>query len=333
MTDRHCERGEAIRCKVLDCFVASRSARFRTALLAMAMVAVAGAPSAHAETPTICGGQAVPLRIDDSGSPIAHLKLAGKDSDFLIDTGSTMSIVNADTFGILPHTHATLRDFSLPTVSEGYFAAWDWLAHDRNIIGTDILRTRTIEIHYGPADPYLALSAAQCPDGAPEKAGFARIDQQGYYGANESHKPPLPVVFVRIGRVTAPFYLDTGRGDFVDGGLLAVNQPYHDLLAKDGVAMNHIKTSHVSDCRGEDSEADVVRMNGRIIILSRTGGAELASYDAPPLMVLPEGAVCGNRNGPTPPFGLIGSSFLKKWGTVIIDPFTEAVWIKADRAG
>jgi len=214
-------------------------------------------------------------------------------------------------------------------VAEGSFQVWDWLAHDRSIIGTDILRTRTVEIHYGPSTPYLALSEGPCAAAALEGAGFVRIDQKGYYGIGETHKPALPVVFVRIGRVTAPFFLDTGRADFGDGGLLAVSEPYHDLLEKDGVAMRHASTSHISDCRGEDSEAQVVRTSEPLTILARAGGAELAHYDSPPLMVLPEGSVCGNRNAPTQPFGLIGSSFLRKWGTVIIDPFAQALWIKA----
>ena len=297
-------------------------------LLAMTIAALAA--SARADPQPVCGGLTVPLHLDQSGSPIAHLALAGKEGDFLIDTGSTISIVDADAFGILPHQRVTLKGFSLPTVAEGSFQVWDWLAHDRSIIGTDILRTRTVEIHYGPSEPYLALSEGSCAAAALEGAGFARIDQKGFYGAESRRKPNLPVVFVRIGRVTALFYLDTGRGDFTDGGLLAISEPYHDLLAKDGVAMDHVRTSHVSDCRGEDSEAEVVRTpGGRMAILSRVGGAEVASYDAPPLMVLPEGAVCGNRNAPTQPFGLIGASFLRKWGTVIIDPFAQALWIKA----
>jgi hypothetical protein len=36
----------------------------------------------------------------------------------------------------------------------------------------------------------------------------------------------------------------------------------------------------------------------------------------------------GNRDAPPKPFGLLGSSFLRKWGTVIIDPFSHAVWLK-----
>jgi hypothetical protein len=304
----------------------NRLDRFVAALLAMTVVAFATV--ARADPHPLCGGQWVALHIDQSGSPIAHLALAGKEGDFLIDTGSTMSIVNADSFGIIPHSLVTLKGFSLPTVAEASFRAWDWLAHDRSIIGTDILRTRTIEIRYGPSEPYLALSDGPCAAAGLESAGFARIDQRGYYGIDETHKPALPVVFVRIGTVTAPFFLDTGRADFGDGGLLAVSEPYRDLLAKAGVAMRHVTTSHISDCRGEDSEAEVVRLTERLGIRGQAGGADLASYDTPSLLVLPDGAVCGNRDAPAKPFGLLGSSFLRKWGTVIIDPFSHAVWLK-----
>jgi len=286
--------------------------------------------AAPVQAQSLCGGASVPLLIDQSGSPIAHLSLDGRDSDFLIDTGSTLSIIDAYTFRIFQHERVTLKGFTLPTVTEGSFQVWHWLAHGRGIIGTDILRTRTVEIHYGPSAPYLALSEGPCAAAALEAAGFARIDQQGYYGTEATHaKPTLPVVFVRIGRVTAPFYLDSGRADFADGGLLAVNRPYHDLLEKDGIRMERYSTSHVSDCRGRASEADVVRTSSvRLAILSRSGGAELANYDVPNLMVLPEGSMCGKAEELAQPFGLIGSSFLSKWGTIIIDPFSESVWFK-----
>lgn len=285
---------------------------------------------ARADDQTVCGGQSVPLQIDQAGSPIAHLSLDGRDSDFLIDTGSTLSIIDAYTFRIFQSERVTLKGFTLPTVNEGSFQVWHWLAHGRSIIGTDILRTRTVEIHYGPSEPYLALSDGPCSAPTLETAGFARIDQQGYYGTEALHKKTtLPVVFVRIGRVSAPFYLDSGRADFADGGLLAVNGPYHDLLEKDGVAMERYSTSHVSDCRGRASEADVVRTKSvQLAILSGLGGAEVASYDVPKLMVMPEGSMCGRADELARPFGLIGSSFLRKWGTVVIDPFNEAVWIK-----
>jgi hypothetical protein len=310
----------------------STSSGFRAAALLLIIILgfCAAGSDAKAESPSLCGGESVPLHIDESGSPIARLGLDGRESDFLIDTGSTLSIIDAYTFRIFQNDQVTLKGFTLPTISEGSFRVWHWLAHGRSIIGTDILRMRTVEIHYGPSDPYLALSDGPCSAPTLETAGFARIDEQGYYGTEATHKKPtLPVVFVRIGKVTAPFYLDSGRADFADGGLLAVNEPYRNLLERDGVSMELYSTSHVSDCRGRASEADVVTTRSvNLAILSAEGGAELASYDVPKLMVMPEGSMCGKAEELARPFGLIGSSFLRKWGTVIIDPFSEAVWIK-----
>ncbi len=190
----------------------------RAALSLLALVLLA-AP-AEAKPEMLCPGEVVPLDISAAYSPFTLMRLGGREGYFQIDTGSTYSTIDARIFGRTLGAAVTLADSSFPTIAGGQFRVLDFAAMtapgrgQAGQIGTDFLGRRTAEFHYEAPQPYLVISEHPCSSDALAAAGFVAVGQRGYFGADPSHRLPqmdnLPVMFIHIGGVTAPVWIDSG---------------------------------------------------------------------------------------------------------------------------
>jgi hypothetical protein len=65
-------------------------------------------------------------------------------------------------------------------------------------------------------------------------------------------------------------------------------------------------------------------------ITTREGKAVFA-YDSPLLEVKPTPTACGGIATKPEPMGQIGAEYLKRWGTFVLDPLNEQVWVRQVR--
>jgi hypothetical protein len=299
----------------------------------------------------VCAGAVFDLILDPPHHgyvPFIGLELAGRRGFFMIDTGATLSSANSDIFGEARDEDETLRGFSFPDTAEAAFfrrrfAPGPFGAELLGIVGSDILMDHRIELHYDAPTPFLVVGARSCAP-EPRAAAFVPIDQRGYYSAIPEHAAPdiahVPTVFLRIGDVAAPAQLDSGFADALapgsgnDGlpaggvGEAQVNDAFLDRLQAMGVATAPAGTIRQTNCRLARFEVETLRVTGLPLeITAGIGGPPLFAYRAPVLQ-RKKNTECGGIGDYAAAFGLIGASYLKNWGTVVIDPWAEQLWIR-----
>src|SRR5215831_914620 len=289
---------------------------------------------ASAET-AICAGSVVRLETLNS-RPFAQMRLGSHQGYFLIDTGASFSQVDGRLFDVVVGNTVKLEGLSLPTFTWGTFRARDFTGFDRftpgghqaGIIGTDCLSLRTVELHYETEQPYMALSRLGCAAKRMTAAGFIAVDQRGYYSHDTSHLTVVrgsnsPVIFLRIGGVSFPAWIDTGWGS--QTGLVAINEKVLDALRHAGVPMHSLSTMNTVRCDGPH-DYEVWQVDGAPLEFSDRGGRRLFKYDLPILVVYTPDT-CGGPAKAGIPFGLIPALFLSWWGPLIIDGPNERVWV------
>jgi len=206
-----------------------------------------------------------------------------------------------------------------------------------------VLSTRTVEFHYEATHPYLVLSTQQCDPKVFEDAGFVAIEQQGY-GASEAwrswlasevkpnadiaRRSNLPIVYARIGKVIAPFWLDTGFGDRAARNIpIQINRAILTQLRDTGVALKRAGSVMISDCQGNHATDALWQVDDAPIVFTNAQGQMLFAYDLPTLQLRGKTA-CGTIGDWPESIGAVGTLFLPRWGTVVFDGPNRRVWVR-----
>jgi hypothetical protein len=293
---------------------------------------------------TVCPGSSIPLDVSVAATPHVRLQLAGRSGNFLVDTGASASSVDGGTFSLAPGSNAQLDGSTFPTITGGSFAVFDWSSAPApsgglaGVIGTDFLSLRIAEFHYGASEPYLGVSERRCPLRQFEEAGFTPISQEGYYSADPTRLRPntlnIPVIFVRVGSVIAPAQIDSGFSETGSvRGVVQVNEALFADLRNAGMAMipfTEVRFS-ITDCRGNAVTPALWQVKGVPLQVTTREGNTLFEYEEALLEVKPTSTACGGIATSSEPMGQVGAEYLRRWGTVVLDPFNEQVWLKAAR--
>jgi hypothetical protein len=301
-------------------------------------------PAAAFAQSAVCPGGSVALDLSVDATPHVHMRLGAHDGNFLIDTGASASSVDARIFGLEPGSKIRIDGSSFPTVAAGNFAVFDW-SHApappgglAGVIGTDFLSLRIAEFHYDARPPYLAVSQQRCPARQFEEAGFTAISQEGYYSTDPTrlrpNTPDIPVVFVRFGSVIAPAQIDSGFSESGSvRGVVQINETLFTDLRNAGIIMIPFTevTFSITDCRGNRSVPALWRVQGAPLQITTREGEAVFTYDSPLLEVKPSPTACGGIATGAEPMGQIGAAYLERWGTFVLDPFNEQVWVKKAR--
>ena len=316
-------------------------ALLRVSLAAAALLAQLAAPS-WAKNETFCGGTEVPLTVTPLHSPYVRGSVGGEAGYFQIDTGSSISTVDARIFRRPVGAAILLDRFAFPTFERGRFIALTFGAvpapsDGRQIgqIGTDMLTRRAIEFHYEATPPYLVISDRPCSAAQLQAAGFVSIAQRGYFGHDRSRLGNVidntPVVFMRIGGVTVPAWIDSGFVESTSTGLVQANEPMIDALRKAGVGLSPAGEGKVTNCHGENFTVKLWRVVGVPMQIATEEGHPILTYGAPGLAVAPRNSCSGPGNIDVP-VARIGAAYLNLWGTFVLDALSERVWLSPRRA-
>jgi hypothetical protein len=290
----------------------------------------------------VCPGGAIPLDVSVAATPHVRIELAGRNGNFLVDTGASASSVDGMAFSLTPEANARLEGSTFPTVSGGSFAVFDW-SHApappgglAGVIGTDFLSLRVAEFHYDASEPYLGVSEQRCPPSQFEDAGFTSIAQDGFYSSDPTRLRPntlnIPVVFIRVGSVVAPAQIDSGFSETGNvRGVVQINEALLAALRNAGIAMTPFTevTFSVADCRGNVFVPALWQVQGAPLQITTREGKALVEYEQLLLEVKPTPTACGGIATSSEPMGQIGAEYLRRWGTFVLDPFNERVWLKA----
>ena len=277
--------------------------------------------------------------------PHVKIRLGARNGVMLLDTATTISVVDAQTFRLKPESATTLAGSSFPTLQSHTFRVWNQRADDpytpggraMGLIGTDILASRTVTFHFD-AVPRIAVGSERCDPRRLEAAGFAAIEQRGNYPADPRLAPPqpgIPVVYLRIGPVTAVAKVDTGLGEprTLPRGIIGINDALLRQLRNAGVMLTEAGTFSRLDCRGNRVAEPLWRVDGLPLAIVDHDGRALFEYGPPLLRVLaPVSAQCGGGlTAIATPLALIGPAYLLRWGTTIFDGPNGLVWLARQR--
>jgi hypothetical protein len=94
--------------------------RWRAAAMVLMLLTLGAAP-AWTKEETLCPGDVVPLQLSTFHSPFARFRLGGRMGYFQLDTGSTISTVDARMFNRPPGAAVLLDGSSFPTLAGGKF--------------------------------------------------------------------------------------------------------------------------------------------------------------------------------------------------------------------
>jgi hypothetical protein len=290
----------------------------------------------------VCPGGSIPLDISVAATPFVRMQLAGRNGNFLVDTAASVSSVDGAAFSLTPGSNARLEGSTFPTIAGGNFAVFDWSKAPAppgglaGVIGTDFLSLRVAEFHYDAREPYLEVSAQRCPPRQFEDAGFTSISQDGYYSSDPTRLRPntrnIPVVFIRIGSVIAAAQIDSGFGESSGvRGVVQINEALFAALRNAGIAMTPFTeiSFSLTDCRGNVSIPALWQARGVPLQITTGEGKTLRQYEELLLEIKPTPAACGGIATSPEPMGQIGAEYLRRWGSFVLDPFNERVWLKA----
>ncbi len=270
------------------------------------------------------------------------MRLAGRNGNFLVDTGASASSVDGAAFSLTPGSNARLDGSTFPTITGGSFAVFNWSSAPAppgglaGVIGTDFLSLRIAEFHYDASAPSLAVSEQRCPPRQFEDAGFTAIAQDGYYSSDLKRLRPntlnIPVVFIRVGSVIAPAQIDSGFSETGSvRGVVQINDALFAALRNAGVAMSPFTavSFSITDCRGNVAVPALWEVNGAPLQITTPEGKALRQYEELLMEVKPTPTACGGISTSPQPMAQIGAEYLRRWGTFVLDPFNERVWLKA----
>jgi len=302
--------------------------------------------SAHSQPTPFCPGSIIPLNTIADYLPFAHLRVGSVEGWFLLDTATTFGELDAKRYGLKHGARLRVEDASLPTFEAMTFRALDTGGRTApsegaaGSIGTDLFRSRTLEFHYEATPPYAAISRTPCPAATLRSAGFAAIGQAGFYQFGRPGEPrfrdagghglAIPVVFLRIGSVTVPAWIDSGFSEsatYPPPGTIRINQAAFDAISQSGLALSSAGSVENTNCDNQVADEPLWRVGTERLQFVDQDGQAIRDATMPLLQIaLPHS--CGGPGAQTSPLALLGAVYLARWGTAIFDPLNGAVWIR-----
>jgi uncharacterized protein DUF4189 len=300
------------------------------------------ASTAWAADEALCAGTIVPLTVNAAHSPFVRTRLSGQDGYFQVDTGSTISTVDATLFQRPVNSVVVLDNFAFPGLPRGRFTALRFgplpgPPDGRQIgqIGIDLLSRRAVEFHFETTAPYLAIADRPCSADRLRSAGFIAISQRGYFGTDRSRLGGVvdntPVVFIRLGSVTVPAWVDTGFTESNSAGLVQINDLLLQKLRGVGLPLKLRGSGQAINCHGEHLKTELWQVDAAPMQVTTDQGQPLFTYGAPLLAVLPRNSCSGPGNIGVP-VARIGAAYLNWWRTFVLDSISEQVWVSPARA-
>ncbi len=293
--------------------------------------ALSAGPDAAARS---CPDARIPLNTSVGGTPIASLTVGGNSGWFLIDSGASLSAVDAHAYGLAAGAAVELsppfcdsRKSVFRAEDLGSFAAP--AGGQRGRIGTDILAGLAVTFSYADPAPGMTVHAGNLDPAPLTAAGFVEIDRPGYYGAVASERLPgstgVPEVGLAIGSVAVPAQLDTGFDDARDPGIVQGNAALMAELRQNGVAMHPVPAGSTLGCAGLRPYPRW-RIDSAGLEVARADGTPAKAYPAP-LLEIKDDVACGGIAAFSKPFAQIGASWLGRWRTTILDGAGGRVWM------
>ena len=309
----------------------------RSAAAANGASTAAAAPSVNAGA--ICPGDRVPLDTSLGGSPFVRMQLAGHEGMFMIDTGAEYSSVDAALFGAAPQSTVKLTGSSLPTIDGGAFRAQDMSGlaapggRMAGVIGTDFLSGRIAEFHLNVAQPFMVLSAQPCPEQNLRNHGLIPVPQGARFTADPKRRSPgiptIPTLYLHIGAVLAPAWIDTGYRDSSGARRIPIliNEPFRQALRDHGVATQPANSSRsITDCLGQKTIVTDLQVSGTPLSLGTADGQPVVPH-GPPLLAVKPASKCGGIESDSAPFAVIGSLDTARLGVLVLDGRNSQIWI------
>jgi hypothetical protein len=296
--------------------------------------------SAAANEEVLCAGTVVPLTLSSGHSPYVRTRLGSHEGYFQVDTGSTISTVDAELFRRPVNAVVLLEDFAFPSFPRGSFTALKFrpipgLREGRQIgqVGADFLRRRSVEFHYEAAAPYLVISDQACSAERLKSAGFLATDQKGYFGTDISRLGGInrPVIFAHFGSIVIPAWIDTGFDEASGGGAVLVNDLVMSKLRSAGIALSPAGSGQAINCHGERLETKLWRVVDTPMQITNEQSRGLFGYGPPLLAIFPRSS-CGGPGNSNMPVAMLGATYVNWWGTLVLDGITEQVWLSPARA-
>lgn len=326
------------------------------------MVAGAAFGAHAAQAQSVCGGTPLALRTPTlSAVPYVELGLDRKTGPWLIDYGNTGSAVSS-AFWSEPARGkpVELDGFTFPTAPAGkrpfpvraMSARPIGIGAPHGVVGTDILRTATVEFHFDDANrPTAFVSKPGCDPQKVWDQGFFRIRQKGFFGSSGSGSalPNVPVVFIQLEERTldaakpepaAPkkaalvwAQIDTGYDDPYWPYTIDINEAYLAELKKLDPAPVLMGIVRIVGCNEEMSNREVYTMPGWKLRIADETGIMMKSrgFDAFYFIVKPRRTGCGGIGPMDVPAAQLGASFLRAFGTTIVMPDSGDVFIKVPK--
>lgn len=194
-----------------------------------------------------------------------------------------------------------------------------------------ILKIRTV-----PGHSSIDIYDRSCGAAIEDRNLYRPISQIGYFGEKEQKKsgpahPNLPIVFVRIGGVLAPGWIDTGyRNDPGQDRFIKINRALLARLEAAAVPLEPFPGMTSSDCQGGEQPAQAWRLSGQDLGITDERGGEIIRYPARTIvLMLATDNRCSALSKMEAPTALLDASFPGSWGEFIIDGVSQSVWIRA----
>jgi hypothetical protein len=294
----------------------------------------------------VCVGEHVPLTLRPDAMPFLNIRIGPKHGWFLLDTGTDISIIDFRAYEQpRPEGFIRLLGSSLPTIESAWFLPKD-LSRDKGpkdepvlgVIGSDILGSRTVELHLDAQDPYLTISNERCPSSFFKERGLRAIDQGGYFASHWWYPyiarwsdPNNLVAFVRLGGIEAPAMIDTGFDGLIRA--LDINEPFLRRLRRQRVTIKSAGSATFRGCTGEAQAGSIWDVVDTPLSITTETGELIRAFGPPPLLMKPANLhACGWGIGNAEkPWAQIGMHQLLALGVVVIDGPNNKVWLPQKR--
>ena len=285
----------------------------------------------HHDREALCGGRsAARIAVPNGASPYVELTADGKTGPFLIDYGATRSALSVDAFGG-PEGAVRKTAISLPGIENALFhlARYDLLLQpdegQLGVIGADLLSRLTVEL----TPNTVVLGAEPCQPQALIARGLTPVDQTGFFASDpakiDPRRPDVPVVFLRLGKVSAFAQIDTGYEDLAYAHSVDINQALFDRLVESGIKLDRIGDSDVWTCDGHERWPRY-GLEDRALTIEDEHGTPIVQTDDFHLIVKRANR-CGGIAEMAEPAAQLGASFLHLFGTIVFDPKNATVWL------
>jgi hypothetical protein len=288
--------------------------------------------SEMSEPRALCNGHQYLLHhVANGASPYIELSADGIGGRFLLDYGTTQSVVSDSalqnferarkdtTLGLsgLQSADLAVRHLDMPLQPAGT---------QIGTIGTDFLSTLSVQITGNRA----YLSEKPCASEAVRLSGFVAVAQKGFFSSDlsmidRSH-PNVPIVFLRLAGVRTFAQIDTGYEDLIYPHSLDINEAFYKQLIADGIDLDHLGEIRVFTCEGAETRP-VYSVRNRSLVIETERAAPILTMNTFHLIVKPANG-CGGIAGMGSPAAQLGASFLQLFKTVIFDPQSGTVWFK-----